>query len=132
MSDDISILYKKVNTLTERVAELQSTRPFLRELVERNVASNEKLGETLHEVQISMAHMNEKMDIQAKAFEDLKAEMGEANKKTNDKIASLDKKVEAIEEKGKFDFVEYIKSNLPWIICILGLGMAYVSQHFKF
>ena len=58
--------------------------------------------------------------------------MGEANKKTNDKIASLDKKVEAIEEKGKFDFIGYIKLNLPWVICILGLGVAYASNYFKF
>lgn len=130
--DEIAVLNKKVDSLTQKVIELESTRPFLQEVVERNIASNEKLGETLHEVQLSMAHMNDKMDAQSKAFAELKKEMGEANKKTNDKIASLDKKVEAIEEKGKFDFIGYIKLNLPWVICILGLGVAYASNYFKF
>ena len=91
--DEIAVLNKKVDSLTQKVIELESTRPFLQEVVERNIASNEKLGETLHEVQLSMAHMNDKMDAQSKAFSELKKEMGEANKKTNDKIASLDKRV---------------------------------------
>lgn len=130
--DEIAVLNKKVDSLTQKVIELESTRPFLQELVERNIASNEKLGETLHEVQLSMTRMNDKMDAQSKAFEELKLEMGEANRKTNDKIASLDKKVEAIEEKGKFDFIGYIKSNLPWVICVFGLGLAYASNYFKF
>ena len=42
MADDIGILYHKVNDLSERVTELESTRPFMQEMIEREIKVSEK------------------------------------------------------------------------------------------
>ena len=44
---DIGILYSKVGKLDERVTKMESTRPYLENLIERNVASNEKLADAI-------------------------------------------------------------------------------------
>ena len=132
MSDDISILYGKVNKLSERVTEIEVTRPFLQEMIDRNIASNEKLAETLNDVRLTMAHMNDKMDEQSATIQTMKEEFEESNRKTNERIGEVDRKIESLEEKGKFDIIGMLKVNFPWIVVILGLGIAYASQYFKF
>lgn len=140
---DIGTLYSKVNKLDSRLTKIESTRPFLEEMIERNVASNEKLANTLQEVQISMVKMNEKMDEQSEALKTMKKEFEQANATTNKKIEEVDKKatdgiiqvgerIEEVEEKGKFDIFEFIKKNWPWILVLLGLGIMSISQYFKF
>lgn len=140
---DIGTLYSKVNKLDARLTKIESTRPFLEEMIERNVASNEKLADTLQEVQISMVKMNEKMDEQSEALKTMKKEFEQANAATNRKIEEVDKKatdgitqvgerIEEVEEKGKFDIFEFIKKNWPWILVLLGLGIMSISQYFKF
>lgn len=140
---DIGTLYSKVNKLDSRLTKIESTRPFLEEMIERNVASNEKLADTLQEVQISMVKMNEKMDEQSEALKTMKKEFEQANAATNRKIEEVDKKatdgiiqvgerIEEVEEKGKFDIFEFIKKNWPWILVLLGLGIMSISQYFKF
>ena len=132
MSDDISILYGKVNKLSERVTEIEVTRPFLQEMIDRNIASNERLAETLNDVRLTMAHMNDKMDEQSATIKTMKKEFEESNRKTNERIGEVNIKIESLEEKGKFDIISMLKVNFPWIVIILGLGIAYASQYFKF
>ena len=132
MSDDISILYGKVNKLSERVTEIEVTRPFLQEMIDRNIASNERLAETLNDVRLTMAHMNDKMDEQSATIQTMKEEFEESNRKTNERIGEVDRKIESQEEKGRFDIIGMLKVNFPWIVVILGLGIAYASQYFKF
>lgn len=140
---DIGTLYSKVNKLDSRLTKIESTRPFLEEMIERNVASNEKLADTLQEVQISMVKMNEKMDEQSEALKTMKKEFEQANAATNRKIEEVDRKategiakvseqVEEVEEKGKFDIYSFIKKNWPWILVLLGLGFMSISQYVKF
>lgn len=140
---DIGTLYSKVNKLDSRLTKIESTRPFLEDMIERNIASNEKLANTLQEVQISMVKMNEKMDEQSAALKTMKQEFEQANAETNKKIEEVDKKamegiaqvgerVEEVEEKGKFDIYEFIKKNWPWILVLLGFGFMSISQYVKF
>lgn len=140
---DIDNLYSKVNSLSDRMKEIESTRPFLREMIERNIVSNEKLSDTLHEVQLSMVRMNEKMDEQSEALLSMRHEFEEANKKTNEKINTVEQnasqriseindRVNTVEEKGKFDIHLYIKQNWPWILIAIGFGIMYASQFIKF
>lgn len=125
MADDIGILYHKVNDLTGRVTELESTRPFLQEMIEREVRVSEKLDETLNAVQLSMVQMNAKMDEQSKAIEQLQKNSTESNKTLNTRLDEL-------EEKNHFDFVSYIKANLPTIIVVGALAAAYFLKGLKF
>lgn len=140
---DIGTLYSKVNKLDSRLTKIESTRPFLEDMIERNIVSNEKLANTLQEVQISMVKMNEKMDEQSEALRTMKQEFEQANAATNRKIEEVDRKategiakvseqVEEVEEKGKFDIYSFIKKNWPWILVLLGLGFMSISQYVKF
>lgn len=124
MADDIGILYHKVNDLSERVTELESTRPFMQEMIEREIKVSEKLDTTLDAVQLSMVQMNAKMDEQSKAIELLQKNSVESNKKLNNRLDDL-------EERGQFDFLTYIKTNLPTIILIGVVVGAYVAKHFN-
>lgn len=124
MADDISILYHKVNDLSERVTELESTRPFMQEMIEREIKVSEKLDATLDAVQLSMVQMNTKMDEQSKAIELLQKNSVESNKKLNNRLDDL-------EERGQFDFLTYIKTNLPTIILTGVVVGAYVAKHFN-
>ncbi len=124
MADDIGILYHKVNDLSERVTELESTRPFMQEMIEREIKVSEKLDSTLDAVQLSMVQMNAKMDEQSKAIELLQKNSVESNKKLNNRLDDL-------EERGQFDFLTYIKTNLPTIILTGVVVGAYVAKHFN-
>lgn len=124
MADDIGILYHKVNDLSVRVTELESTRPFMQEMIEREIKVSEKLDATLDAVQLSMVQMNAKMDEQSKAIELLQKNSAESNKKLNNRLDEL-------EEKGKFDFLSYVKANLPTIILTGVIVGAYVAKHFN-
>jgi chromosome segregation ATPase len=124
MADDIGILYHKVNDLSERVTELESTRPFMQEMIEREIKVSEKLDATLDAVQLSMVQMNAKMDEQSKAIELLQKNSVESNKKLNNRLDDL-------EERGQFDFLTYVKTNLPTIILIGVIVGAYVAKHFN-
>lgn len=124
MADDIGILYHKVNDLSERVTELESTRPFMQEMMEREIKVSEKLDATLDAVQLSMVQMNANIDEQSKAIELLQKNSVESNKKLNNRLDDL-------EERGQFDFLTYIKTNLPTIILTGVVVGAYVAKHFN-
>ena len=111
--------------------------------MERNIASNEKLGETLNQMQTSMALMNSKMDSQTEAFNDrmdaqseafegLKRDMETAGKKTEESLQAVNNRVSDIEEKSQFDIMTYIKTKLPWIIVLIGMGAMALSDKIKF
>lgn len=139
---DVDVLYGKINKLDVRVTKLESTRPYLEEMIERDIKSNEHLAETLQEVQMSMTRMNTKMDENAKALEEMREQFAEANKATTERIEKIDKdttasikavsqKVDGLEDKTKFDILDYIKKNWPLILILLGIGGVAVSSFFK-
>lgn len=124
MADDINILYHKVNDLSVRVTELESTRPFLQEMVEREIKVSEKLDATLVAVQLSMVQMNAKMDEQSRAIEQLQKNSAESNK-------SLNNRLDELEDRGNFDFLSYVKANLPTVILTGVVVGAYIAKHFN-
>lgn len=139
---DIDVLYGKVNKLDVRVTKLESTRPYLEEMIERDIKSNEHLAETLQDVQVSMTKMNTKMDENAKALEEMREQFSEASKATAERIDKIDKdttasikavsqKVDGIEDKTKFDILDYIKKNWPLILILLGIGGMAISSFIK-
>lgn len=118
---DIDTLYSKINKLDARMTEIEATRPFLKEMIERNIESNEKLAFTLQEVQMSMVTLNHEMKEQSEAISTMKQE-----------FSGVKAKVDSLEEKGKFDVQLFIKQNWPWITVLLGAGIYTVSQFVKF
>ena len=129
---DINTLFGKVDKLDERVTKIEATQPFLTEILEKNVKTNERLAETLHEIRLSMVSMNDKIDAQATAIENMKHDFDEADKKTDERIKSVVQKVEAINLEGQFNIREFLKKNFIWLAITVGLGVAYFSTFISF
>lgn len=129
---DINTLFGKVAKLDQRVTKIEATQPFLTEILEKNVKTNERLAETLHEIRLSMVTMNDKIDAQATAIENMKHDFDEADKKTDERIKSVVQKVETINLEGQFNIREFLKKNFIWLAITVGLGVAYLSTFISF
>lgn len=128
---DIDAIYKRLNNIDKRLIEIESTRPFLKEMVDRNVSVCELLGETMQEVQYSMRVLNEKMELQSTSIKEIREEFNILSDRTNDKIDEVSNKIQLVEDKGKFDILRYIKNNWPLILVLIGLGGAYIAKFIK-
>lgn len=129
---DINTLFGKVAKLDQRVTKIEATQPFLTEILEKNVKTNERLAETLQEIRLSMVSMNDKIDAQATAIENMKHDFDEADKKTDERIKSVVQKVETINLEGQFNIREFLKKNFIWLAITVGLGVAYLSTFISF
>ena len=129
---DINTLFGKVAKLDQRVTKIEATQPFLTEILEKNVQTNERLAETLQEIRLSMVSMNDKIDAQATAIENMKHDLDEADKKTDERIKSVVQKVETINLEGQFNIREFLKKNFIWLAITVGLGVAYLSTFISF
>lgn len=129
---DIGKIYGRLDDHDHRITALESTRPFLQDLIARSVKSNEVLAQTMQDVQLSMVKLNDKMDAQAEEIKSMKTNSEMANRNMNAKLTAVETKVSALEDAGKFDIREWIKKNWPWLCVMAGLGMMYASQYVKF
>lgn len=128
---DIDAIYKRLNNIDKRLVEIESTRPFLKEMVDRNVSICELLSETMQEVQYSMRALNEKMEFQSTSIKEIREKFNILSDRTNDKIDEVSNKIQLVEDKGKFDILQYIKNNWPLILVLIGLGGAYIAKFIK-
>lgn len=129
---EIGKIYNKLDDHDHRITTLESTRPYLQDLIERNINSNEKLSDTMAKIQESMIHLNDKMDKQATDMQTMRSDLERANKATNDKLTTVEAKVSTLEDAGKFDIWAWVKTNWPWMCVLCGLGLMYASQYVKF
>ena len=129
---DIGKIYGRLDDHDHRITALESTRPFLQDLIARSVKSNEVLAQTMQDVQLSMVKLNDKMDAQAEEIQSMKTNSEMANRNMNDKLTAVETKVSALEDAGKFDIRAWIKKNWPWLGVMVGLGIMYASQYVKF
>jgi len=129
---DIGKIYGRLDDHDHRITALESTRPFLQDLIARSVKSNEVLAETMKDVQMSMVKLNDKMDTQAEEIKEMKQASETANAAVNTKLTAVETKVSALEDAGKFDIREWVKKNWPWLCVMAGLGMMWASQYVKF
>lgn len=129
---DIGKIYGRLDDHDHRITALESTRPFLQDLIARSVKSNEVLAQTMQDVQLSIVKLNDKMDAQAEEIKSMKTNSEMANRNMNDKLTAVETKVSALEDAGKFDIRAWIKKNWPWLCVMAGLGIMYASQYVKF
>lgn len=129
---DIGKIFGRLDDHDHRITALESTRPFLQDLIARSVKSNEVLAQTMQDVQLSMVKLNDKMDAQAEEIKSMKTNSEMANRNMNAKLTAVETKVSALEDAGKFDIRVWVKKNWPWLCVMAGLGIMYASQYVKF
>ena len=125
-------IYAKLDDHDRRITTLESTRPFLQDLIDRSIKSNEVLAQTMQDVQLSMVKMNDKMDKQAEDLRQMRDDFVAANKAVTQKVEDVEKKVSSLDDEGKFNMRTYLKTNWPWIIVVLGMGIFIATKYVKF
>ena len=125
-------IYAKLDDHDRRITQLESTRPYLQDLIDRNVKSNEVLTQTMQDVQVAIVKLNDKMDRQVDEMAKVKKSVEAANAKTDEKLSAVETKVNALENAGKFDIRAFFRKNWPWVCVLLGMGGLYVAQFVKF
>lgn len=117
---DADGMWSRVNKIDGRVTKLEESRVYMEEMIKRSVESNEKLAGALTDMAVFMQKTNDTLDMQSSRI-----------KSIGESVDNMSKRMDEVEEKSKFDMLDYFRKNLPWIIMILGLGMAYASKFFK-
>lgn len=125
-------IYAKLDDHDRRITTLESTRPFLQDLIDRSIKSNGVLAQTMQGVQLSMVKVNDKMDEQAEGLRQMRADFVAANKTVTQKVEDVEKKVSSLDDEGKFNIRTYLKTNWPWIIVVLGMGIFIATKYVKF
>lgn len=123
---------KEITQLKSDVSGLMTTREFFKDMIERNIESNEKLSDTLLEVEKSMASMNEKMDTQTKTIESMKVNIENNNKQVNEQITEMKHQIDVVDDEGKFNIRTFAQKYLPWIVIVLGIGIYIASTIVKY
>lgn len=130
--EDSGKIYDRLDDHDRRITVLESTRPFLQDLTERSIKSYNALSKTMQDVQLSMVKMNDKMDAQAESLRNLQDNMFTGNKAMSEKITVIENRVANIDEEGKFNIRTWFKTNWPWVLIVMGLGIMVASQYVKF
>lgn len=118
--------------LQKDVTEIKITQPMLQATLEKNVEANEKLVETLHEIEKTMISMNDKMDVQSKEIDTIKNEMEENNVHLTNKINKVEERVDKVDAEGQFNIRLFFQKYFPWIVILVGGGMFILSKFVKF
>lgn len=118
--------------LQKDVTEIKITQPMLQATLEKNVEANEKLVETLHQIEKTMISMNDKMDVQSKEIDTIKNEMEENNAHLTNKINKVEERVDKVDAEGQFNIRLFFQKYFPWIVILVGGGMLILSKFVKF
>lgn len=129
---EISEMKGDISQLQQEVAEIKAIQPTLQRTLERNVEAHEKLVDTLHEIDKSMVSIRNRLEAQSKDIESIKIEMDRTQQNFNDKICSVEQKINAIDEDGKFNIRAFLKNYFPWIVIGVGIIGLLVSNYVKF
>lgn len=121
-----------ISHLQKDVAEIKATQPLLQKTLERNIETQEKLSNTLHEVQLSLVSIVNKLQDQSEDIDEIKKEMDSNRNSINNKISLVKEKIESVDEEGKFNIRTFLKNYFPWIVVMVGIGANLISKYVKF
>ena len=110
-------LEERVASMENRLTKMETELPHLRESLDRNTKSNNKMKEVLSSLEKTMVEINFKTKAQDNEIKENKEE-----------INKVKTKVEQLEEKGKFDIANWIKSNWVWLAITATLGIGWATK----
>lgn len=119
---------ERIFKMERDITEVKTTQTFLKEMLERNTETNEKLVETLNKVEQSMISINDNLQVQSKEISAIRKELDETTNSFDKKIASVESKVESIDDDGKFNIRLFLKNYFPWIVVTIGIAVNFLSK----
>lgn len=130
-------------SMRKRIGVLEQKQAVSDLLTQQSIETSKELSTTLKDFGItlvnisnSLSRSDERMEEMGKVISkiDHKVDCLEANVENRvdelegdfcDKVSGLHQKIEIVEEKGKFDFIQYIKQNFIQIVIASGVA-AYI------
>lgn len=119
---------ERISKMERDITEVKTTQTFLKEMLERNTETNEKLVGTLNKVEQSMISINDNLQVQSKEISAIRKELDETTNSFDKKIASVESKVESIDDDGKFNIRLFLKNYFPWIVVTIGIAVNFLSK----
>ena len=119
---------ERISKMERDITEVKTTQSFLKEMLERNTETNEKLVGTLSKVEQSMISINDNLQVQSKEISAIRKELDETTNSFDKKIAFVERKVDAIDDDGKFNIRLFLKNYFPWIVVIIGIAINFLSK----
>ena len=119
---------ERISKMERDITEFKTTQTFLKEILERNTETNEKLVGTLNKVEQSMISINDNLQVQSKEISAIRKELDETTNSFDKKIASVESKVESIDDDGKFNIRLFLKNYFPWIVVTIGIAVNFLSK----
>lgn len=129
---EITEMKGNISSLQKDVMEIKATQPLLQKTLEKNIETQKKLSDTLHEVQLSLVSIVDQLNVQSRDINDIKKEMDENRTTIYSKISNVEERIDNVDEEGKFNIRDFIKQYFPWIIVIFGIGANLVAKYVKF
>jgi len=144
---DIQELALEQQSLRKRVGVLEQKQAVSDILAQQSIETTKELSLTLKEFSITLVNINnslarsdEKIEEVSKIISKIDCKVSSLEENFEEKVDCLEanlskdvgvlkQKIEEVEEKGKFDFVLYVKQNFIKILLTLG-GLGYVISQF--
>lgn len=129
---EIAEMKGNISSLQKDVTEIKATQPLLQKTLEKNIETQEKLSDTLHEVQLSLVSIVDQLNVQSHDINEIKKEMDENRTSIYSRISNVEEKIDNVDEEGKFNIRGFIKQYFPWIVVIIGIGANLIAKYVKF
>lgn len=114
ISDDIHEVQLRMTTLDQLV-------PMLQESMKGVEASNKKLDSTLIDLTYAVKTLTSNQEESQGSVKSLSSKLDKANERISEVECSLNKKIEQLDDRGKFDIIKWLKDNLVMIIAVIVL-----------
>lgn len=142
---DIQELALEQQSLRKRVGVLEQKQAVSDILAQQSIETTKELSLTLKEFSITLVNINnslarsdEKIEEMSKIISKIDGKVSSLEENFEEKVDCLEanlskdvgvlkQKIEEVEEKGKFDFILYVKQNFIKILLILG-AIGYVAS----
>jgi len=142
---DIQELALEQQSLRKRVGVLEQKQAVSDILAQQSIETTKELSLTLKEFSITLVNINnslarsdEKIEEMSKIISKIDCKVSSLEENFEEKVDCLEvnlskdvgvlkQKIEEVEEKGKFDFILYVKQNFIKILLILG-AIGYVAS----
>lgn len=116
------IEYEDIKEIRNDIQDIREDMVKYNVLLEQNIASSDKLNDTLNTVQNAMIQLTENVK-----------NSNQATIALSNKVSTLESKIDKVEDNGKLDMHEWWQKNWVNVILLLGV-MAYIvlGQYVKF
>lgn len=117
----MEVIEEKVMELESRFAKVEAELPHIKEILDRNTESYDKLSDIMYSMQLTLNNLSNNI-----------ANVTKVTEAQGSKIDNLSKKTAEIDNKDKFSILGFFNKYLPWIVVLIGFGMLAVSNCVKF